>query len=35
MIHTKNSWREIPPEKITFNISEIKNKSIYKLSENG
>jgi len=32
MIYTKNSWRGISPEKTTFNISEIKNKSLYKLS---
>ena len=27
-----NEWREDPPEKITLNFEEIKNKSLYKLS---
>ena len=33
ILHTKNSWRENYSEKKYFNINEIDNKSLYKLSK--
>ena len=31
-MHTKNSWREVSPKNFNFNIDEIENKSLFKLS---
>ena len=31
--HTKNTWRGVSPKKIYFDINEIKNKSLFKLSK--